>query len=368
MKRKTYLIFILVSLALSFYIGWKLGNNNILESQIGKIDIVKQRPLDKYTIENLSNADIKPGKFEINKFDSGELKEKINEDRDYTSYLFTFEFNPNLDGKTIKKTTGQINLPSGSTASKFSIIVMLRGYINQETFQTGDGTRRAAEVFAKNGFITIAPDFLGYGGSDEEEADIFETRFQTYVTILSLLQTLENSQSNPGLITVSDQITKQLQPEADWPMAKINQSSIFLWGHSNGGQIALTILEITGEAYPTTLWAPVSKQFPYSVLYYTDQSEDRGKLIRHELSEFEKDYNPDLYSLDLYLDRIKAPIQIHQGLNDDAVPYSWSDRLVKELLNLNIDYYKYPGADHNMNPVWNTVVSRDLEFFKKYTK
>jgi len=347
MKRKTYLIFIIVSLALSFYIGWKLGNNNILDSQIENIDIAKQRPLDKYTIENLSNAEIKPGKFEI--------IEKINEDGDYTSYLFTFELNPNLDGKTLKKTTGQINLPAEvgipNSNNKFPIIVMLRGYINQETYQTGGGTRRAAEVFAKNGFITIAPDFLGYGSSDEEEADIFETRFQTYVTVLTLLKTIE-----------------QLQPEADWPMAKINQSNIFLWGHSNGGQIALTILEITGEVYPTTLWAPVSKLFPYSVLYYTDQSEDRGKLIRSELAEFEKDYYPDLYSLDLYLDKIKAPVQIHQGLNDDAVPVAWSDQLVKQLLDLKLDlnYYTYPKGDHNMNPVWNTVVSRDLEFFNEF--
>jgi len=348
MKRKYYLIVIIVSMTLSFYIGWKLGNNNILDSQIGNIDIVKQRPLDKYSIENLSNAEIKPGKFEI--------IEIINEDGDYTSYLFTFEFNPNLDSKTYKNISGQINIPEGD--SSYPIIVMLRGYINQETYQTGDGTRRAAEVFAKNGFITIAPDFLGYGGSDEEEAHIFETRFQTYVTVLSLLKTIEEIQKNPELVSGPTLLTNQL----------INQSTIFLWGHSNGGQIALTILEITKEAYPTTLWAPVSKQFPYSVLYYTDQSEDRGKLIRHELSEFEKDYNPDLYSLDLYLDKIKAPVQIHQGLNDDAVPYSWSDQLAERLLdlNLNIDYYKYPGTDHNMNPVWNTVVSRDLEFFNKF--
>ena len=72
-----------------------------------------------------------------------------------------------------------------------------------------------------------------------------------------------------------------------------DEENIFFWGHSNGGQVALTILEITGKDYPTTLWAPVTKPFPYSILYYTDESEDKGKYIRRELSRFENLYNTD---------------------------------------------------------------------------
>jgi len=324
MKKGIKFLFLILLIISSIIIGWKFAANDNTTS-FDTIETAIKRPLDKYTIENLSKADIKPGNIEVEET------------------LFSFEFNPNLDGKTKKITTGQINLPSGN--GPFPVVVMLRGYIDQETYSSGDGTRRVAEVLSENGFITISPDFLGYGGSDEEADNIFETRFQTYTTVLSLIKSL-------------DQID-------NW-----DKDNIFLWGHSNGGQIALTILEITEESYPTVLWAPVSKLFPYSILYYTDQSEDRGKLIRSELSKFEQNYNADLYSLDLYLDRINSPIQIHQGLVDDAVPVSWSDQLVKKLLNLNldIDYYKYPSTDHNMNPVWDTVVSRDLEFFNNYFK
>ena len=324
MKKGIKFLFLILLIISSIIIGWKFAANDNTTS-FDTIETAIKRPLDKYTIENLSKADIKPGNIEVEET------------------LFSFEFNPNLDGKTKKITTGQINLPSGN--GPFPVVVMLRGYIDQETYSSGDGTRRVAEVLSENGFITISPDFLGYGGSDEEADNIFETRFQTYTTVLSLIKSL-------------DQID-------NW-----DKDNIFLWGHSNGGQIALTILEITEESYPTVLWAPVSKLFPYSILYYTDQSEDRGKLIRNELSKFEENYNADLYSLDLYLDRINSPIQIHQGLVDDAVPVSWSDQLVKKLLNLNldIDYYKYPSTDHNMNPVWDTVVSRDLEFFNNYLK
>ena len=67
-----------------------------------------------------------------------------------------------------------------------------------------------------------------------------------------------------------------------------------------------------------------------------------------------------------YLSRIVAPVQIHQGLVDDAVPVTWSDALAKELQE--VQYFPYPGANHDMVPVWNTVVLRDIEFFRKYLK
>jgi len=34
-------------------------------------------------------------------------------------------------------------------------------------------------------------------------------------------------------------------------------------------------------------------------------------------------------------------------------------------LGKNINYYKYPGSDHNLTKDWDIVVKRDLEFFKR---
>ena len=122
--------------------------------------------------------------------------------------------------------------------------------------------------------------------------------------------------------------------------------------------------EVTGKNYPTALWAPVSKPFPYSILYYTDESDDHGKLIRSELAKFEQNYDVENYSLTNYLDKIVAPIELHQGTNDDAVPTSWSDTLAKRLAN--VEYLKHPGADHNLNPAWNQSVSQSLHFYQKF--
>ena len=296
------------------------------------INQIKARPLDKYSIDNLSTAEVSPSQIQV-----GEL---LKDEDKYASYKFYFNFDPTLSNKASKKVSGLVNIPKEE--GLFPTVVMFRGYVDQKLYTTGDGTRKAAEYLAANGFITIAPDFLGYGDSDTEASNIFESRFQTYTTALTLLKSLKS-------------------------LSKWDNKNILIWGHSNGGQIALTILEITRKTYPTVLWAPVSKPFPYSVLYYTDESQDGGKLIRRELAKFEEDYNTDLYSIETYFDRINAPIELHQGTIDDAVPVSWSNHLSKTLIDLSkdINYYVYPQADHNLNPSWNTVIERNLKYFQK---
>ncbi len=349
-------VFIFISSGLFLFLGWYLRGlfkTTNLDNFVPKETINKTRPLEKYSLENLSKADIKPGKITI--------KNLIKEDEEYNSYLFEFEFSPDLSAKT-KKTTGQINFPVAKNSETFSVkpvVLMFRGYINQKTYSSGDGTRNAAKYFASNGFITIAPDFLGYGGSDSEAGDIFESRFQTYVTALTLLRTIEQLKSHSEYVSGSRDLISPLTTQ---------NLPLFIWAHSNGGQVALTILEESGVTYPAVLWAPVSKPFPYSILYYTDDSDDNGKMIRKELSKFEENYDVENFSLTNYLENIKSPILLQQGTADEAVPYTWSTTLTNVLKSKNkeIEYIKYTGTDHNMRPVWDEAVTRDLDFFKSH--
>lgn len=323
-------------------IGWFANvAYHLPQSKNNPISVIKPRPLEKYSIENLANAKIEPSEIKIG---------NIIKDYDtFTSHEFSFEFSPDLS-KNTKKVTGLINLPK--TNDKRPVIVMFRGYVDQKKYVVGTGTQHAAEFFAKNGFITVAPDFLGYGNSDPEATNIFESRFQTYVTALTILKSLDHS------INTTLPVGRQA----------FSYSSILIWGHSNGGQIALTALEITGLNYPTVLWAPVSKPFPFSILAYTDESDDHGKFIRQELSKFEEDYDVEKYSLTNYFDKIKTPIQLNQGTNDNAVPFYWSDSLAKILKDKEIDikYLKYPGSDHNLSPAWPQVVENNLQFFNSH--
>jgi dipeptidyl aminopeptidase/acylaminoacyl peptidase len=326
---------IIVALTFLAFIGG-FAFNNLLSSDENTIvdnfipEKVVEKPLERYTIENLSNANISPGVLTL-----GEL---LEENDTYNTYLFSMEFDPSLAGNEIKKTTGMINIPNGE--GKYPLIVMFRGYVDQTIYQTGTGTKNAGSFFADKGFITIAPDFLGYAGSDTETGNIFESRFQTYVTALTLMKSLDQVDMWDG-------------------------ENLFIWGHSNGGQIAITVLEVTKDSIPATLWAPVTKPFPYSILYYTDESTDKGKFIRKELAEFEKLYDVEKYSLDNFVTNIDSILLIHQGTADHAVPVGWTDGFVQTLEEEDVDvtYYKYQGADHNLRPSWDTVVQRDYDFF-----
>jgi uncharacterized protein len=327
MKKLT--VYILISVVF-ILIGWFLNTAYHLPKSSNPISQIKPTPLLKYTIESLSATDFKASQIEIGKI--------LKDAPAYTSYEFTMRFSPDFS-ENLKTISGMINIPKGD--GLFPVIVMFRGYVDQKQYAIGEGTAPSATVFAQSGFITIAPDFLGYGDSDSEAEDIFESRFQTYVTAATVLKSINSIKQWDG-------------------------KNIFIWGHSNGGQIALTTIEITGVIYPTVLWAPVSKPFPYSILAYTDESDDSGKLITQSLAYFENTYDVSKFSLTEYLNKIRAPIQLNQGTADTLVPYWWSDSLVKQLTDNKVDitYIKYPGANHNMTPLWNRVVKNSILFFK----
>jgi dipeptidyl-peptidase-4 len=217
---------------------------------------------------------------------------------------------------------------------------MLRGFVDTSIYETGIGTKNAARYFAARGFVTLAPDFLGYGDSDAPPLDTMAARLEKPAQLLDLIDSLNT-------------------------LSFINPTKLGIWGHSNGGQIALSLLEITAKPIPTVLWAPVTKPFPYSLLYYTDEYEDGGKALRKTLADFETNYDVFHYSLDKYIDRLAGPIQLHQGGQDDAVPQAWSDAFVNSV-NQNqekIEYFIYPTADHNLQPEWNSAVQRSYQFF-----
>ncbi len=302
------------------------------------------KPLLAYTFKNLKKT-----LFPATEITLGPI---TSESSDSFSRIFYFSVPKTPGGKTMLKASGLMNIPKES--GSHPVIVMFRGFIPDSEYRPGADTQPSALVFAKNGFITLAPDFLGYGESASPSADPFENRFQTYTTALSLLASLKNLN-----VTLEKNYHSTVS-------ANLNQ--IGIWGHSNGGHIALSTMAISGDTYPTVLWAPVSASFPYSILYYTDESDDQGKALRKLLSGFEKLYNTDDFSPSNYYNWIKAPILVGQGLNDEEVPYWWSQNLVTTLKKDGVDanLITYPNSDHNFLPAgWTDAVNNSLNFFKQ---
>ena len=138
---------------------------------------------------------------------------------------------------------------------------------------------------------------------------------------------------------------------------------IGIWGHSNGGQIALTVLEISQKNTRQCCGRRYLSRFHIQFYIIRTRQMIGEKHCGKKLAEFEKDYDVELYSLTNYLDRIKAPLLIQQGMADEAVPKKWTDDLVKQL---KADYGVYPGADHNLAGGWDRAVQGDIDFWSKH--
>jgi len=127
MVTKKSIVYILTSLIL-FSLGW--WGSDIYKNYLNKEQMLpawnKPKPLEKYTIENLSKTNFEPSKITIDK------------------NIFSFKANG-------KKVTGLINMPEGN--GPFPVVVLLRGYVDQSIYTTGTGTKRVGEYFSKNGYI-----------------------------------------------------------------------------------------------------------------------------------------------------------------------------------------------------------------------
>lgn len=301
-------------------IWWGISHTGYVILSPKSEEVVKEKPYEKYSFENLAKR--------------GGVVSEIG--------VVGNKFYYRSEGRRI---SGEVNRPD---ATALGVVLMARGYVEKEIYKTGIGTHNAAKYFSERGYITYAPDFSGYGESDPEDENALGARLVKPVEILDLIASVQATTKLP----------------------------IYLWGHSNGGQIMISVAEILGQMEDfkgvslkvkgVTLWAPVSKPFPYNILYYTDDASDSGKWLRGQIAEFEESYDVFNYSIDRYLDWITIPIQIHQGSQDEAVPKMWSDNLVKILKEKEktVNYFVYPGTDHNMKPGWDIVVGRDLEFFE----
>lgn len=232
---------------------------------------------------------------------------------------------------------------------------MFRGYVDPSIYRPGMGTENYAAYLAQRGFVTLAPDFLDHGESDLSGELPLEGRFETYTTALDMLASVDSL----------NQALKSLE-EIE---VSVNADKIGIWGHSNGGHIALSVLALTGKDYPTVLWNPVSKHFPYSIMFYMDEAEDQGKYLRKIVADFEAEYDIDHYSPPNYYSWIKASIQLHQGSADDILPQKWSDELNATLQeeDVEVEYIVHPGSDHNLagGTGWADAAAQGVAFYGK---
>ncbi|OGK20156.1 hypothetical protein A3C23_01485 [Candidatus Roizmanbacteria bacterium RIFCSPHIGHO2_02_FULL_37_13b] len=276
----------------------------------------------------------------ISKFVIINIEKEAYRSRKFTAYIINYE----SEGKKIY---ALMSIPNNSNITKkYPVIVFNHGYIDPKNYSTISSYKATFDTYAAYDFIVIKSDYRANGKSEGDKTDPLN-RLSYPVDILNLIEGVKSL-----------------------PQADIN--NIFIWGHSLGGDISLKIIEATDKIKGVTLWAPVSADYPESLYYFIRKNRPDNLNKIKEIVEKIVD-RKDLHKLSpsQNLNKIKTPVIIHHGDNDELVPYEWSTKLVDKMndLKLSVNFYSYKNESHNFTRgSKSTLIQRDIEFFERIIK
>lgn len=282
--------------------------------------------LAPYTIEGLRSRSYGTGALEIVRM--------LEATPGFTRYLFAYP----SDGLRI---TGMLNRPSGE--GPFPVVILNHGYYPLDVYQTGNGTRLAADYLAERGFLTLSPDFRSHAGSDDAP-NLFRAGH--------VIDTL-------NLIPLAQQL-----PEAQ-------PGKIAMWGHSNGGAITAKVIAVSDQVEAALIYAPASSNIVEDYWFRVERAALRGSEIDPVDWPLRPEEAPDLYarlSPLNYAQYVTARVAIIWGTADEIVPRTWPEDLYTSLRNAgkDVEFTVYEGQPHSFNAAGNAAyLPRMLDFFQE---
>jgi dipeptidyl aminopeptidase/acylaminoacyl peptidase len=307
-------------------------------------------PLFAYTIPSMQEQDFPGGPLTIRAVQ--EQNEVLS--RSYITYP--------SDDLTI---SGLMYVPAGG--GPFPVLILLHGYFEREQYYAGADTWQAAEFFAQQGYLVLAPDLRSWGESDPG-LSIFHMGLTR--DVLHLISSLSS-------------------------IAEADPARVGLWGHSMGGGIATKILTIDDRVKAAVLYAPnsaddadlIARWGPGCLPGESEAAGDNcnpGEFIPADTpAELVQAYLAAAEDADFlrqaapfyHLDNITAPVQIHIGTADGALhthtPPEWSEKLsvALEEAGKEVDTYTYPGQGHYFTgESWTRLLERSTELFDRTLK
>lgn len=259
------------------------------------------------------------------------------------------------------KIYGLLSIPtSQKPASGYPAIIFNHGYIPPEEYRT---TERYVAYFANlasEGYVVFKPDYRGHGSSEGQP---------------------EGAYFSPGYLTdVLNALSSVRQ------MDEVNKERVGMWGHSLGGFLTLRAMVIQKDIKVGVIWGGVVGSYQdmaddwwskRRVGSFTPSSREQ-QSNRPGRDSFTKKYGQPndndpfwrAISTTTFLDDISGPLQLDHGGSDETVPVVLSQKLYKKLLEKGkvVEYYEYPGSDHNISQGYNLAMQRTKEFFAKYLK
>ena len=242
-------------------------------------------------------------------------------------------------------------------ADGFPVIILNHGYIIPDRYTPDGNYIPYYHSFAEAGYIVFKPDYRGHGESEGKPTSAYFSPDYVVDNLNAISSIRKYKLANPEKIGV--------------------------WGHSMGGNIVLKDLVISGDIKAASIWsgvvAPIGDIFnnwQTRVSYRPDildlklRNQNKELLLKTQGTISE---NPDFWnSIDPnnYLVDVSAPVQIHVGLSDTQVPPDFSTGLYFKLKSLSkpVEYYEYPGSNHDINQSFNQAMERTIDFFDQYLK
>lgn len=280
------------------------------------------------------------------------IEQTLEQGSNYNQYIASYV----SDGLKIY---GLLTVPQGEKPKNgWPVIIFNHGFIPPATYLTTERYVAYVDAFAKDGYIVFKSDYRGNGNSDGKPEGAYYSPSYA-IDVLNAISSLKRYK------------------DAD-------ATRIGMWGHSMGGNITLRVLVVDPkDIKAAVIWGGVVGS--YQDLLYNWQRKVSYQPPPSELSlrnnyreALLKQYgkpqdNPTFWhSIDptYFLSDISAPIQLDHGESDEEVPLDFSLSLKEKLegLGKTVEYYTYPGADHNISQSFSLAMSRSVVFFDKYLK
>lgn len=281
------------------------------------------------------------------------IEQTLTPGNNYNQYIASYR----SDGLKIY---GLLTVPTGEKpAGGWPVIIFNHGYIPPDTYRTTERYVAYVDAFARDGYIVFKSDYRGNGSSEGQPEGAYYSPAYTTDVLNAIASLKKYKDANPN--------------------------KIGMWGHSMGGNITLRDLVVDPkDIKAAVIWGGVvgsyddlMNNWQRRVSYQPPPRELalRNNYRQQLISTYgTPQSNPAFWNaLDptFFLADITAPIQLHTGGDDEEVPVAFSTGLRDKLeqAGKTVEYYNYPGGDHNISsPNFEPAIERSVAFFDKYLK
>lgn len=278
------------------------------------------------------------------------IEQTLTDGVNYHQYIASYQ----SDGLKIY---ALLTVPFGTKpANGWPVILFNHGYITPSQYKTTERYVAYVDAFARNGYIVFKPDFRGHGNSEGQPEGAYYAPAYTIDDLNALTSIKNYKDSNPAKIGV--------------------------WGHSMGGNITMRDLVInTKDIKAAVIWGGVVGTYAELATWHDPNyhpSVYELTLRYLHKSELQKKYgtvqsNPTFWNAvdpNFFLKDIATPVQIDVGGADQEVPISFSQGFFERLKAAGkaVEFYEYPGSNHDIQQGFNLAMQRSIAFFDRYLK